>query len=129
MDDISFHQQLVQFLRWGRHILKPLPEGNHRKSHIFQVLHHLRGIPTVVGDLDDVVLFSQPLDEPFNKSVMDHIPFRGENVSLPLPHIIKDMIPAAAQFQRFLRQPEERQNNVFLLFRPWRKDQHQRRNI
>ena len=122
MDDVAFHQQLVQFLGWGRHILKALPEGNHCKSHILQVLHHLRGIPTVIGNFDDMVLLSQLLNEPFNKPVMDHVSFRGQDVPLPFPYIIEDMIPAAAQFQCFLRQPEERQNNVFLLFRPRRKD-------
>ena len=29
---------------------------------------------------------------------MDHVSFRGENIPLPLPHIVKNMIPTATKF-------------------------------
>ena len=39
------------------------------------------------------------------------------------------MVPAAPQFQRVFRQPEERPQDVFLVIAPWRESQNQGRDI
>ena len=55
MDDVPFHQELEQLLRRRRHLLEPLAERHHGKAHVLEILHHLGGIPAVVGDFPDVV--------------------------------------------------------------------------
>ena len=101
-----------QFLRRRRHIPEALPERNHGEPVVLQILHHLRGIPAVVGDLPDVVLFAQLADEFFNEPVMYHVALGGLKKSLLFPYVVHDVVAPNAQRQRLLRQPEEGQNLI-----------------
>ena len=129
MDDVPFHQELEQLLRRRRHILEPLAERHHGEAHIFQVLHHLGGVPAVIGDFPYVVRFPQAFDKLLDEVVMDDVPFRRLDEALLLPDVVENMVPAAPQFQRVFRQPEERQQDVFLIIAPWRESQYQGRDI
>lgn len=121
VDDVPFHKELVEFLRRWRHILVALAERHDGKAHVLQVLDHLCCVPSVEGNLADVVYFAQVLDELLDEAIVDDVPFRRLDVALSFPHIVKDVVPPAAEFQRILWQPEERQDDVFLVLRPWRK--------
>lgn len=46
---------------------------------------------------------------------MDDVPFRRLDETLLLPYVVENMIPSAPQFQRVFRQPEERQQDIFLV--------------
>lgn len=85
MDDVPFHQELEQLLRRRRHILEPLAERHHGEAHIFQVLHHLGGVPAVIGDFPYVVRFPQAFDKLLDEAVMDDVPFRRLDEALLLP--------------------------------------------
>ena len=81
------------------------------------------------GDFPDVVRFPQTFDELLDKAVMDDVSFRRLDEALLLPDIVEDMVTPAAKFQCVFRQPEEWQQDIFLLFRPWREGQDQGRDI
>ena len=72
-----------------------------------------------------MVVGSQIHNELFDKSIVDHVAFRGVDIALSFPHIVKHMVTATSQFQGFFRQPEERQHGVFFILRPWRKNQNE----
>src|SRR5699024_7065339 len=61
--DALFQRQLHQLFGGRGHILKALTEGDYRKAHALQVLHHLHGSPTVKGDLPDIELLTESFDE------------------------------------------------------------------
>ena len=126
---LSFQRQLQQFLGGRRHILVALTEGYHRKAQFLQILRHLHRAPAVKGNLADVVLRAQLFDEFLDVAIVNNIALRGVYQTLLRPCIIGHVIPAHAQVNRILRQPEERQNFVFtfIIFR--RKHQHESRNV
>ena len=129
MGDALLQHQLHQLLGGRRHILKALSEGNHRKAHALQILHHLHGAPPVKGDLPDVEPLSQPLNELFDVAVVNHISLGGLEVALPLPDVIRHMVAADAQVDVVFRYPEVRQYGVFVLLIQRRKDQYKGGNI
>lgn len=129
MEDIPFHQKFEQLLRRRRHIFEPLAERHHGKAHVLKILHHLGGVPAVVGNFPDVVRFPQAFDELLDKAVMDDVSFRRLDEALLLPDVVEDMVTPAAKFQCVFRQPEEWQQDIFVLFRPGREGQYQGRNI
>ena len=53
-------------------------------------------------------------DELLDEAIVDDIALRGLQETLLLPHIIHDMITPDAQGECFIRQPEERHNDVRL---------------
>ena len=71
----------------------------------------------------------QAFDELLDKAVMDDVSFRRLDEALLLPDVVEDMVTPTAKFQCVLRQPEEWQQDIFLLFRPWREGQDQGRDI
>ena len=129
MGDALLQHQLHQLLGGWRHILKALPEGNHRESHALQILHHLHSAPAVKSNLPNVEPFSQPLDELFNVAVVNHISLCSLEVALPLPYVIRHMVTADAQIDVVLRYPEVRQYGVFVLLVQRREDQYKGGNI
>ena len=85
VSDAFLQHQLHQLLGRRGHILKALSEGNHRKAHAFQILHHLHSAPAVKGNLPDVEPFAQLLDEFLNVAVMYHVAFCSHQRPLALP--------------------------------------------
>ena len=75
MVDLSFHQKLIEFLCWRRHIFIALSEWNDRKSHSLQILYHLGCAPSVKGNFPDMILLPQLLDKLLDKTIMDNIAF------------------------------------------------------
>ena len=88
MDDVPFHQELEQLLRRRRHILESLAERHHGKAPVFQVLHHLGGVPPVVSDFPYMVCFTQFFDELLDETIMDDVPFRCLDEALLLPDVV-----------------------------------------
>ena len=121
----QFHQL---FGGWG-HILEALTKRNDRKAHTLQVLHHLHSAPAVECNFPDVEAFTQAFNELFNVTVVNDIAFRGLEVSLALPHIVWHMVAPDAEVEVVLRNPEVRQDAVFVapVFR--REYQDERRNV
>ena len=91
MYDISFHQQLIQFLGWRGHILKALTEGDDGKAHALQILYHLDSTPAVEGNLADVVALAKALDELLDEAVVDDVAVRGKKVALFLPDVVRNV--------------------------------------
>ena len=96
-----------QFLRRRRHILKALTEGHHGKSVVLKRLYHHGGVPSVMGDLPDVIPLTQLADELLDKSIVDDVALRGMDIAAFRPLVIRHMIAPNAQGKRFLRKPEE----------------------
>ena len=71
--DTLLQHQLHQFLGGRGHVLKTLPEGNDREPHALKILHHLYGTPAVESNLADIEPFTQPFNEFFNVTVVNHI--------------------------------------------------------
>ena len=126
---LSLQCQLQQFLGGRRHILVALAEGHHRKPQPLQILRHLHCAPAVKGNLADVVLRAQFFDEFLDIAIVNDIALGGIDQPLLRPCIIGHVIPAHAQVNGILRQPEERQNFVFTfgIFRG--KHQHESCNV
>ena len=60
---------------------------------------------------------------------MHDIALGGQQVALPLPEVVWDVIAPNAQIKRFLRQPEVRENIIMLVLIGRREHQHESRNI
>ena len=127
--DFLLQHQLHQFFGRRGHILKALPEGNHRKAHALQVLHHLYSAPAVKGDFPDIEPLAQLFDEFLDVAVMNHISLGSHQRSLAFPQVIGDMVAPDAEVEGFFRYPEVWQDVVFILLIQRREHQHESRNI
>ena len=129
MLNASLHQELVELLCGRGHTGKALTEGHHSEAHPLQVLRHLRGTPAVKGNLQNVVLLAQFFDELLDEAVVDDIALCGVEIALLMPHIIGYGGAPDPQRNCVLRYPEVREQDVLLLLRPGREDEHERRDI
>jgi hypothetical protein len=109
--------------------LNPWPKGNHGEAHVFQILHHLGGVPAVIGDFPDIVGFTQLLDEFLDETVVDDVPFGGLDEALLLPDIVKHMVTPAAQFLKCLPAARKTATGYISHPLPWREGQDQGRDI
>ena len=71
----------------------------------------------------------QFLDEIFDKTIVNHISLSGFQVTLPFPHIIWNMVTSYSEWQSFFREPEVRQNRIYLIILSRWKDKDKSRNI
>jgi len=76
-----------------------------------------------------VKLLSQFFNEVFDKTIVNHISISGFQVALPFPYIIWNMVTSYSEGQCFLRQPEVRQNRIYLIIVCWREHQNKSCNI
>ena len=129
VSDALLQNQLHELLGGRAHILEPLPERNDREVHALKVLHHLHGTPAVECDLTDVEPFSEALDELFDVAVMNDISFRGLQVSLTFPYIVRNVISIDSLAHVLFRYPEVGQDHELVLFIQRREHQHKRRDI
>ncbi len=129
MGKLSLQGQLHQLLGWRTHILETLSKGNYCKTHPLQVLYHLHSAPAVEGNLTDIVFLTQAFDELFNVAVMHYVPFRGLQISLPLPNVIRHMVTAHTQVKCIFWYPKIRQDTIFIILVLWGKDQNEGRHI
>ena len=106
-----------------------LSKWDHGKAVVLQCLHHHCGVPAVIGNFADVIAFAQFADEFFNETIVNNITFGHLNEALSFPLIVHHVIPPNAQCKGILRQPEKGQHHVGFIFIPWRKNQHQRRQV
>ena len=129
MGDALIQHQIHEFLGGRRHVLIALAEGHHGKAEAFQVLRHLNRAPAVEGNLRDVVAGTEILYEFFDISIVDHIALGGIDQALPLPDVVRNMIPLDSQINGILRQPEEGQDFILPVFILGREYQHEGGNI
>ncbi len=79
-----------------------------RETKPLKVLHHLDSAPPVECDLFDMKFLSEIINEIFDKAIMDHVPLRSLQKSLPLPYVIRNMVTPHTQAHIFFRYPEVR---------------------
>ena len=82
--ELAVKTQAHEFFRCRAHIPKTLPKRHDREAQPLQVLRHLHRTPTVKGNLADVVILPQVVDEFFDEAIMHHIALGGEQVLLLL---------------------------------------------
>ena len=85
--------------------------------------------PAVEGYLRDVVAGTEILYEFLDISIVDHIALGGIDQALPLPDVVRDVIPLDPQINGIFRQPEEGQDFILPVFILGREYQHEGSNI